>query len=85
MLSGKTLSLIYSTDANPLNSVKYHFYFNNGYIGNSSSGVFNVTVDADGVYTCVPINTVGTGVNATVSVTDVGKSVIKSIHVFSMA
>ena len=84
MLRGKTLSLICSTDANPLNSVTYHFYFNDGYIGNSSSGVFNVTVEADGVYTCVPSNTVGTGRNATVSVTDAGKSVIKSIHVFSM-
>ena len=75
VLRGKTLSLICSTDANPLNSVTYHFYFNDSYIRNSSSGVFNVTVEADGLYTCVPINTVGTGQNATVSVNAVGKSV----------
>ena len=36
--------------------------------------MLTVTVKADGVYTCVPINTVGTGHNATISVTAVGKS-----------
>ena len=81
MLSGKTLSLICSTDANPINSVTYHFYFNDGYIGNSSSGVFNVTVDADGVYTCVPINIIGTGHNATVSIAALGKlNKVKKIY-----
>jgi len=59
------------TDASP--EAEYHFYFNGKSIGNSSSGVFNVTVEADGVYTCVPINTVGTGDSATVNVTAVGK------------
>ena len=73
VLHGTTVSLNCSTDANPPAHV-YDFYFNDILIGNSSSGVFNVTVKADGVYTCVPINTVGTGHNATVSVTAVGKS-----------
>ena len=72
VLRGSTLSLNCSTDANPSAHV-YQFYFDDTLIGNSSSGVFNVTVDADGVYTCVPINTVGTGHNATVRVTAVGK------------
>ena len=68
------MSLTCSTDANPDADV-YQFYFNDSLIGNSSSGVFNVTVDKDGVYSCVPINKVGTGHNATVSITSVGESV----------
>ena len=72
MLRGTTLELNCKTDANPDAHI-YHFYLNNNLIGNSSSGVFNTTVKEDGVYTCVPINTVGTGDNATVSITAVGK------------
>ena len=72
LLRDTTVSLNCSTDANPAAHV-YDFYFNDILIGNSSSGVLIVTVKADGVYTCVPINTVGTGHNATVSVTAVGK------------
>ena len=66
------MSLWCSTDANPAVHV-YQFYFNDTIIGNYSSGVFNITVDADGVYTCVPVNEVGTGPNATASITMVGK------------
>ena len=76
VLRGNTLSLICSTEANPDAHV-YQFYVNGNLICNSSSGVFNITVEADGVYTCVPINTVGTGHNATVNVTAVGESVDK--------
>ena len=72
VLRGSTVSLNGSADANPAAHV-YQFYFNDAIIGNSSSGVFNITVDADGVYTCVPINEVGMGQNATVSITMVGK------------
>ena len=72
VLRGSTVSLNCSTDANPAAHV-YQFYFNNSFINNSISGVLNITVDRDGVYTCVPINTVGTGRNATVSITMVGK------------
>ncbi|XP_078379808.1 hemicentin-1-like isoform X8 [Oculina patagonica] len=70
VLRGADASLKCTTVANPAAHI-YHFYLNNNLIGNSSSGVLNVTVKADGVYTCVPINTVGTGDNATVSVTAV--------------
>ena len=73
MLRGNTVSLICSTEANPDAHV-YQFYVNGILIGNSSSGMFKVTVKADGVYTCVPINTVGTGHNATVNITAVGES-----------
>ena len=76
VLRGNTLSLICSTEANPDAHV-YQFYFNDAIIGNSTLGVFNVTVEADGVYTCVPINTVGTGHNATVNITAVGESLDK--------
>ena len=66
------MSLNCVTDANPAAHV-YQFYLNDSLITNSSSGVLNITVDTDGVYTCVPINKVGTGHNATVSITMVGK------------
>ncbi|KAJ7380985.1 hypothetical protein OS493_004579 [Desmophyllum pertusum] len=70
VLLGATVVLTCKTDANPAAHL-YHFYFDGNHIGNSSSGVFNATVDKDGVYTCVPINTVGTGINATVRMTAV--------------
>ena len=72
VLRDAILSLKCTTDANPDAHI-YHFYLNDNLIGNSSSGVFNTTVMEDGVYTCVPINTDGTGDNATVSITAVGK------------
>ena len=40
-------------DANPAAHV-YQFYLNDSFISKSSSGVLNITVDTDGVYTCVP-------------------------------
>ena len=75
VLRGSTVSLNCSTDANPAAYV-YQFYFNDSFISNSSSGLLNITVDADGGYTCVPMNKVGTGHNASVSITMVGKSLI---------
>ena len=73
VLRGSNVSLNCSTDANPA-AYLYQFYFNDSFfIGNSSSGVFNITVDTDGVYTCVPINEVGKRDNATVEITAVGK------------
>ena len=72
VLHGSTVIFRCSTYANPA-AHKYYFYFDDTLICNSSSGVFNVTVKADGVYTCAPINTVGTGHNATVRVTAVDK------------
>jgi len=64
------MSLNCETDASP--EAEYHFYFNGKSIGNSASGVLSVTVEADGVYTCVPGNSVGRGDNGTVSVIVVG-------------
>ena len=79
MLRDSNISLDCSTDANPDAHV-YHFYLNDSLIGNSNSGVFNTTVMTDGVYTCVPVNTVGTGENATVSMSSV--SYIKPVLSF---
>ena len=72
VLRESNISLVCSTDANPDAHI-YHFYVNDNLIGNSISGVFNTTVMADEVYTCVPINTVGTGDNDSVSITVVGE------------
>ena len=72
VLRESNISLDCSTDANPDAHI-YHFYLNDNLIGNSSSGAFNTTVMVDGVYTCVPINTVGTGDNDSVSITVVGE------------
>ena len=65
------MALNCETNANP--EAEYHFYFNGESVGKSTTGVLSVTVEEDGDYTCVPINTVGTGDNATVSITVVGK------------
>ena len=43
--------------------------------------MFSVNVIADGMYTCVPINTVGTGENASVGVIAVGKLTLIHVHV----
>ena len=72
LLRESNISLDCSTEANHAAHI-YHFYLNDNPIGNSSSGVFNTTVMVDGVYTCVPINTVGTGDNDSVSITVVGE------------
>ena len=45
----------------------------------AAQGVLNVTVEEDGVYTCVPFNIIGTGDNASVSVTAVGR-----LHIIEM-
>ena len=71
LLRDSIMSLNCATDASP--EAKYYFFFNGNSIGNNSAGVLSVTVEEDGVYTCVPINTVGTGDNDTVNVTAVGR------------
>ena len=68
------MSFTCTTDANPPANM-YHFYFKGSLIESNSSGVFNRIVEDDGLFTCVPINKVGTGDNATVNVTVVGESV----------
>ena len=65
------LTLTCETSASP--EAEFHLYFNGSLNKTSASGMFRIIVKANGVYTCVPINTVGTGENASVSVTAVGK------------
>ena len=76
VLRGKILSIICRADANPA-AHEYQYYVNDILTGNSSNGVLNVTVDVDGIYTCLAINTLGPGHITTVNVTVVGKSVVK--------
>ena len=76
VLRGKILSIICRADANPA-AQEYQYYVNDILIGNSSDGVLNITVNVDGSYTCLPINSLGSGHNTTVNVTVVGKPVIK--------
>ena len=71
VLLNSTLTLLCVTNANP--PALYHLYFNESYVGNSSSGEFNITVKGDGVYTCVPINRIGTGSNDTLNIIAVGE------------
>ena len=72
VLRGVTVSLDCNTDANPAANM-YFFYYEGKHIGNDASGVLNYPVQDDGVFTCVPINEVGEGDNATVSVVVVGE------------
>ena len=48
--------------------------------GNSSDGLFNITVNADDAYTCVPINKVDIGSNVTVNFTVVGKKTMDNVN-----
>ena len=70
------LSLTCQTDGSP--EVQFHLYFDGYLIMTSGSGIFHVSVMCDGSYTCVPINKVGAGKNASVIVAAVGK--FTSIH-----
>ena len=72
VLHDSAVLLTCNADAKP-SVYTYHFYFNGNLIGNSSSGVFNISVKEDGEYTCVPVNSLGTGSNASVSITSVGE------------
>ncbi|RMX51502.1 hypothetical protein pdam_00014831 [Pocillopora damicornis] len=65
VLLNSSLTLLCVTNANP--PAVYHLYLNETYISNSSSGVFNITFEGDGVYTCVPLNVFGTGSNDTLN------------------
>ena len=71
VLLNSSLILFCVTTATP--PALYLLYFHENYIGNSSSGEFNVTVEGDGVYTCVPINRIGTGTNDTLNIIAVGE------------
>lgn len=71
VLLNSSLILLCVTTANP--PALHHLYFNESYLGNGSSGEFNITVKGDGVYTCVPINAMSTGSNDTLNITAVGE------------
>ena len=71
VLLKSSLTLLCVTNSNP--PALYHLYSGESYLGNSSSGEFNLIVEGDGVYTCVPINTVGTGNNDTLNIIVVGE------------
>ena len=58
----------------------YQLYVDDTIIGNSSDGLFNLTVNADGACTCVPINKVDTGSNVTVNFTMVGKKTMDNVN-----
>ena len=72
VLLNSSLVLSCRTDANPAVHI-YNFYFNGTFIGVNNLGRYPVAVQADGEYTCVPLNTVGIGDNATFTVIAVGK------------
>ena len=78
MLRKSPLNLTCQADASP--EAKFHLYFNGRLKRANSSGIFNVTVMSDGVYTCVPFNKVGAGKNANVSVTAVGELKFRLIY-----
>ena len=71
VLLNSRLIILCVTNANP--PALYHLYFNENYIGNSSSGELNDTAKGDGVYICIPINRIGTGNNDTLDIIAVGK------------
>ena len=71
VLCDSVVMLKCGVDANP-DAHTYNFYFDGNFIGNSSSGVFSISVKEDGEYTCVPENTVGKGSKANVSITATG-------------
>ena len=72
VLRNSSLVLSCRTDGNPAAHI-YNFYFNGAFIGVNNLDRYHVIVQADGEYTCVPLNTVGTGDNATLAVIAVGK------------
>ena len=78
-MRGSTVLLNCSTDANPAAHM-YQLYIDDPIIGNSSDGLFNITVNVDGAYTCVPINKVDTGSNVTVNFTVVGKKTMDNVN-----
>ncbi|XP_022805186.1 peroxidasin homolog [Stylophora pistillata] len=67
VLRGSTLVRRCDVEGNP-DAHAYNLYFNGNFIGNSSCGVFNISVKEDGEYTCVPVNKFGIGSNGSVSV-----------------
>ena len=61
---------------------EHRFYHNDNLLGTNSSETYKTQVSESGLYSCVPVNTVGFGVSDTVNITVVGKI---DIHVFNTA
>ena len=78
VLRNSPLSLTCRADANP--EAEFHLYFNGRLIMTNSSGIFNVPVMSNGVYTCVPFNKVDAGKNASVGVSAVGELTDRLIY-----
>ena len=72
VLAGGLLFLNCTSDANPAVHA-FQLIFNSTLIAISNSGMFSVTVRKAGIYTCIPVNEVGSGDSATVKVTVLGK------------
>ena len=72
VLAGGSLFLNCTSDANPAVDV-FQLKFDSTRVATSSSGMFSVTVRKAGIYICIPVNEVGSGDNATVKVTVLGK------------
>ena len=79
ILRGDSLMLNCSVDANPTVDI-YFLYFNGYQISNSSQGVFHVTVKADSVYTCVPLNIVGSGDKGNITIIVIGKFIVIDLY-----
>ena len=52
---------------------EYRFYHKGNFLGSSSSGTFQTLVTQSGLYSCVPVNTVGVGENRSVTINVVGE------------
>ena len=72
VLAGGSLFLKCTSEANPAVHV-FQLIFDSTRVATSSSGMFSVTVRKAGIYTCIPVNEVGSGDSATVKVTALGK------------
>ena len=72
VLAGGSLFLNCTSEANPAVHV-FQLIFDSTRVATSSSGMFSVTVRKAGIYKCIPVNEVGSGDNATVKVTVLGK------------
>ena len=75
VLAGDNLFLNCTSDANPA-VYEFQLTFESTLIATSSSGMFSVSVKKAGKYTCFPVNVVGSGDNATVKVTVLGKEIL---------
>ena len=72
IVRGSVVSFTCASDAVPPPH-EYKFYYEQTFLGKSSSGLFQTQVFKSGLYSCVPVNKAGFGDNDTVLITVVGK------------